>query len=133
MDHTACALDALEGVVGLEHVAQRLQALHLAARNAIADLVLGQAEDRNAIASMGDDVTSLCKKASTYDGLGPEALQPLVLHEPSSERLGTFGADPILVQAAAQAVSDKVRFWASRGDDVFMTKASTFGLHNMRT
>ena len=52
MDYTACALDALEGVVGLEHVAQRMQALHLAA---IADLVLGQAEDRNAIASRGDD------------------------------------------------------------------------------
>ena len=61
MDHTACALDALEGVVGLEHVAQRLQALHLAA---IADLVLGQAEDRNAIASRGDDVC--VQKASTF-------------------------------------------------------------------
>ena len=59
MDHTACALDALEGVVGLEHVAQGLQALHLAA---IADPVIGQAEDRNAIASMGGDtfVTKTC-------------------------------------------------------------------------
>ena len=50
--YTACALDALEGVVGLEHLAQRLQALHLAAR---ADPITGQAEDRIAGMSLGVD------------------------------------------------------------------------------
>ena len=36
LDYTTCALDALEGVVGLEHLAQRVQALHLAV---LADVV----------------------------------------------------------------------------------------------
>ena len=51
-------LDTLH--VGPEHLAQRVQALHLAV---VADQVLGQAEDRNTMASTGDDV--FVQKAST--------------------------------------------------------------------
>ena len=128
MDHTACALDALEGVVGLEHVAQRLQALHLAA---IADLVLGQAEDRNAIASRGDDV--FVQKArldhtatKSKHSQAPDAGDSRVDLEHLSKVDGALSLQVVIIETVGSECIC-ILFRALWGDDVFVTKASTLG------
>ena len=62
------------------------------------ELVVVQAAKNHQTVSRG--MTLLCKKASMWEGLGPEALQPLVLHEPGSKNLSTFWANLIPIHAA---------------------------------
>ena len=71
--------------------------------------------------------TSTGRQLANYALRTPDASNRRVDLEHLRQVRGALRLQEVVIQAAAQAGFDRVRFWASVGDDVFVTKASTLG------